>query len=621
MNKLLERKKSLLFYIPGPVTLAILLIISENSLAQDESIAAVFLKNGGGVRPAGMGEAFGAVVGDPNAVFWNPAGLTGIPNTSLEASHTEFLVDSRFENLTFATKWNADHAFGMNAYFGYSGEIEKINASGEMLSPYRVYDLYATAAYGFRLDYRHAVGLGVKMIYQKIDSFAAWDWAVDAGFMMLDFLPGLSLAGILRNFGPPMRFFQEAHQLPLECILAASCGLFSNRMLLTMDVSLPLMEEMIWKWGGEYNIDEAFFFRAGYRYAQYGNDLGPWSGLSLGFGIKVAEYNADYAFTPFEPLGQIHRLGLTFPFGSNWLEEEKMLKKLEDKFHAKQSSVLWDLMEKAAQHYKEKRYDLSLLFYEKAQALDPQNPKIEALVKTAELDQRQEYLRTHYEAGLRSFAQKQYIDALLEWNKVAERQNDYLDIQSRVSLAKTRLNESILEFGQTQVNQRRHSERLFEEGVALLAMRRFGAAIQIWKKILVEDSDNAAVKKYLESTLKKLNAEIRSEDARAEFLWSQGDWFQAVYIWHCLKEMAPDAALPKAKLAERDDQIRREIQDWYLRGVNFYVRNQWGDAIKIWQKILMIDSDNRKVQENLKRAQHKIELVGGEPEQPSGVKP
>jgi len=37
-------------------------------------------------------------------------------------------------------------------------------------------------------------------------------------------------------------------------------------------------------------------------------------GLSLGFGIKVADLGMDYAYIPFGDLGNIHRFGFWLQF-------------------------------------------------------------------------------------------------------------------------------------------------------------------------------------------------------------------------------------------------------------------------------------------------------------------
>ena len=51
-----------------------------------------FLKIGQGARAVAMGDAYTAVADDINAIFWNPAGLTGVRGTAWTANYTKWLV-------------------------------------------------------------------------------------------------------------------------------------------------------------------------------------------------------------------------------------------------------------------------------------------------------------------------------------------------------------------------------------------------------------------------------------------------------------------------------------------------------------------------------------------------
>ena len=87
-----------------------------------------------------------------------------------------------------------------------------------------------------------------------------------------------------------------------------------------------MAQELTFKLGTEYNISDMVFLRAGYKYLQYGNDLGALSGLTVGLGADIADYYLDYAFTPYGSLGQVHRISLTLHFGrSNLSQKEEIL--------------------------------------------------------------------------------------------------------------------------------------------------------------------------------------------------------------------------------------------------------------------------------------------------------
>ncbi|HPG31034.1 MAG TPA: hypothetical protein PLQ81_09645, partial [bacterium] len=61
---------------------------------------AAFLKLGYGARPAGMGEAFSAVSGDINSLYYNPAGLYDVSNKTISFMHLNWLLDINYNVLS-----------------------------------------------------------------------------------------------------------------------------------------------------------------------------------------------------------------------------------------------------------------------------------------------------------------------------------------------------------------------------------------------------------------------------------------------------------------------------------------------------------------------------------------
>ena len=61
---------------------------------------AQFLKIGVGARAIGMGEAYGAVSNDANAVYWNPAGLNQLESKEVSFMHAVWLEAINYENST-----------------------------------------------------------------------------------------------------------------------------------------------------------------------------------------------------------------------------------------------------------------------------------------------------------------------------------------------------------------------------------------------------------------------------------------------------------------------------------------------------------------------------------------
>ncbi|MEI7528112.1 MAG: hypothetical protein WCK76_04150, partial [Elusimicrobiota bacterium] len=81
------------------------------------------------------------------------------------------------------------------------------------------------------------------------------------------------------------------------------------------EVSEYLQDEKIYPAvGAEYWVRPSFALRGGYKFGYDTANLGSEAGLSLGFGVKVAGLDVDYAFLPFGDLGSVHRFGFRIGF-------------------------------------------------------------------------------------------------------------------------------------------------------------------------------------------------------------------------------------------------------------------------------------------------------------------
>ena len=129
--------------------------------------AADFLELGVGSRPLAMGEAFTSEINDINSIYYNPAGLATLKYPMVSVNHQELILDSRFENVSFAYPI-------YNGYLGVSNSLfwvppfDKIDIDGNTVGKVNFYNGAFTAAYGYNLEFMY-VGASMKYIYQKVD--------------------------------------------------------------------------------------------------------------------------------------------------------------------------------------------------------------------------------------------------------------------------------------------------------------------------------------------------------------------------------------------------------------------------------------------------------------------
>ncbi|MDD5067958.1 MAG: hypothetical protein PHF84_13015 [bacterium] len=127
---------------------------------------------------------------------------------------------------------------------------------------------------------------------------------------------GLGIA--VQNIWSGVRFVSDSYDLPLMVRIGMNYSLIKlirtgHTVLLLADLEKPADNEMGLNLGMEYNYEEWAFLRIGYK---PGNDL---DRLAFGAGIRIglSKFNKvkiNYAFVPYENLGNTHRIGLLWVF-------------------------------------------------------------------------------------------------------------------------------------------------------------------------------------------------------------------------------------------------------------------------------------------------------------------
>ncbi len=297
--------------------------------------SAPFLKIGAGARPVGMGESFTALADDVYALYWNPAGLTGLDRPNFGATHQEAYQGLNHEYFGYAQPlmlrdagaWRrAGHkaAWGLSlSILSVPGNLERrseetTSVLSQITTPQGTFgaaDMAFGASGAFEYE-RHSLGATVKLVRQAIDNHTAHGGAVDLGWIRRDaFIPNLSFGAAVLNLGPGIRFSENWYPLPLTLKAGAGYRLDRWRTRMVADVSAPRDDFATFAFGGEVGLREYLFFRAGYRQRWHGNPNGSLSGFRSGLGFVYKNLSLDYAVAPFGELGNSHRFSLGLKFG------------------------------------------------------------------------------------------------------------------------------------------------------------------------------------------------------------------------------------------------------------------------------------------------------------------
>lgn len=277
-----------------------------------------------------MGEAYTSVTEDAYSVYWNPAGLGSVEGGELAATYNASFEDVSHQYLAAAypLRYGSTLGFGLSRlsvapFQGYDAQGLK---TGKVSSS----DLAAGVSYG-RVILKDEIerpvlniGVGLKLISEKLDSASANTGALDFGaiycirpdnyWMRKMQAQEFRIGASVKNLGPGLKFDKRTSPLPLTATLGGSWHSHpggGSRLILSLDQTVSKDEKYYAAFGAEYLAFQVISFRAGYRTGQNAG-----SGIRAGVGFMLSFVNIDYSLSPFGELGAMHKLGLSMRLGS-----------------------------------------------------------------------------------------------------------------------------------------------------------------------------------------------------------------------------------------------------------------------------------------------------------------
>ncbi|MFH1368367.1 MAG: PorV/PorQ family protein [Elusimicrobiota bacterium] len=282
---------------------------------------AQFLKINAGARPAAMGEAFGGIADDVNALFYNPAGTSYLEKTEFTAQYGSWFQGISYNMLGFAYPVEGVGSFGIAVINLGVNDIEKRSADTE--NPEGKFGANDSA---YILHYSRAVmeklsaGVNIKAISQRIDENSASAFAGDMGVLWATPVERLTAGLVVQNVGTEIKFITEGDPLPMNIKAGFGYKLpVGEVQMLTagLDFNMPRDNDMMISGGAEFKrtfkADLNAAVRAGYKTVSQ-EKLGGLSGLTCGAGIGWKEFGLDFAWVPYGDLGETYRYSLVAKF-------------------------------------------------------------------------------------------------------------------------------------------------------------------------------------------------------------------------------------------------------------------------------------------------------------------
>lgn len=309
--------------------------------------AATFLSIAQGARGMAMGGAFVAVVNDPSALYWNPAGLADVEGIGFLVDNTSWIADIQYNYIGATVSAGPIGVLGLSVTMSNIGDmavttVERQDGTGEVFG---VSDLAVGLSYGIKLTDAFAIGFTPKFVHQKIWKMSATAFAIDLGVKYRTPFEGFTLGMSISNFGTkmqmqgnnalvlydpdpsgsgnngriPAQLATEEWELPLNFRVGLAYDLplgEVGHLTLAADAQHPSDDYESVNVGGEFQFNDVLYVRGGYKTLFLADSE---EGVALGLGVRQyvignVRLALDYAYQDFARLASVQKITLGVQF-------------------------------------------------------------------------------------------------------------------------------------------------------------------------------------------------------------------------------------------------------------------------------------------------------------------
>lgn len=274
------------------------------------STGASYLMHPVGAKSIAMGEVKSALLGEPFGWLSNPGALGDLRGFGIGVFHTEWILDTRYENVTYHYRINDMFVLCGGFLFTYRPAIEGYSLSLEP-KELKSNNYQVVVGAGVTPISNLTAGVNLKYFREKLDEWSAGGVAVDLGLLYYLESTKTAFGFSVQNLGSDIQFDVMEEPLPITFRFGLSQritpkeGIFS--ITAALDLVRPRFESLYPGAGCELEFYKVLAVRAGYA----GQEYRAGSGFTMGGGFKMREtVTIDYAWTDYGDLGNFHHISL-----------------------------------------------------------------------------------------------------------------------------------------------------------------------------------------------------------------------------------------------------------------------------------------------------------------------
>lgn len=479
---------------------------------------------GAGARALALGSGYAAVAEDVTCLFWNPAGLALLDQVEVSAMHINMFYDTPYDFLGVGYPLLDWGTFSLGAVRLASGGVlvrdERSHLiGGEGHLEMREYLL------GFGREVIGGLQAGLTAKIDQLRLLGDFDAGVGVDFGLHYRLPpdafgkggfdwsGLTLGVMLQNaVGSVTRLSETEDRIPMHWTAGLAYRYRTQDSLKQQFLFCGAWERSTWRasrlsGGLEYSLWDIVALRGGLN----------TDGWSAGGGVSYAGLALDYALAS-EALGLTHRISLSYRFGPKLSEQKaERDRRREAELDQEAQRRAQEAVAKASQAMEQVMRNTERRHRREKQALIAKGEQALAAERRRQAEQRKaaiadEYFKAlHYFQGIEDYLNKQFKQALVEFETVEKYDPNYLQLQLYLSRTRQQLG------GQTRFMSEK-SLQLYYQGIDFYVANDFVKAILVWNKILETEPNNLLVIRNIEEAqsrivrMKAIEAEVDSEE-------------------------------------------------------------------------------------------------------------
>ncbi len=278
-----------------------------------------FLKINISARAVAMGGAFTGLADDESSLYYNPAGIASFEEKRFILGYHNYVADMQSGFVGYIHSFDASKSAGFYAAYLNYGDFTETDEFGNTIGEFSGGDFLLGASFAMRKNTYFSFGATAKFIYEKIQEFSATGLAVDIGGKYTADRNRYSLGLMVQNLGMQLSALgDEKEKLPISFRAGGAYNPRGIPLTLSADLILPVDNDLIFAFGGEYLALKPFYARLGWNSFgsnfRAGDSDDKWAGFSAGVGFDVKRLQISYAFSPSADLGESHRITLTGGF-------------------------------------------------------------------------------------------------------------------------------------------------------------------------------------------------------------------------------------------------------------------------------------------------------------------